>query len=75
MTSRDLSVSISYAESYWAQIPGREDHKNSRKMLFLRVRLTEKITKISEGALPTDGSVEPGNFNYELAMYLRDIAR
>ncbi len=36
------------------------------------VTLTAKLTKISEDALPTDGSVEPGTFNYELGMYLRD---
>ena len=36
------------------------------------VTLTARLTKISEDALPTDGSVEPGTFNYELGMYLRD---
>ncbi len=32
--------------------------------------LTAEPTKIAQDALPTDGSVEPGNFNYELGMYL-----
>ena len=36
------------------------------------VTLTGKVTKISEDALSTDGSVEPGTFNYKLGMYLRD---
>ena len=36
--------------------------------------LTAKLTQISEDALPTDGSVEPGTFNYELGMYPHDAA-
>ncbi len=34
--------------------------------------LTAKLKNISEYALPTDGSVEPGTLNYELGVYLRD---
>ena len=36
------------------------------------MKLTAKLTKLSEDALPTDRIVEPGTFNYELGMYLRD---
>ncbi len=36
------------------------------------VTLTAKFKNISEDALPTDGSVEPGTFNYGLGVYLRD---
>ena len=36
------------------------------------VTLTAKLTEISEDALPTDGSAEPGNFNCELGMYFHD---
>ena len=36
------------------------------------VALTKKLTKISEDALPTDGSVELVSFSYELGMCLCD---
>ncbi len=36
------------------------------------VTLTAKLSKISQDAIPSDGTVEPGTFNYELGMYLRD---
>ena len=47
-------------------------HSNNFQQNYIFYCVNTRLTKISEDALLTDGSVKPGTCNYELGMYLRD---